>query len=344
MNEYQIKAMAESANFLYECKMSRNFLYELLEESFKAKQFLNDILDIKEKDNYRVEIPITDTKSDEISEFVSQICKIKSRETEETWTVVDKMFIQNTRKDKYKVTKILTKPIWLALFKTEIGRVVAGASGKVSCCIGCLETSPEDLEIFISGFALWYGEQVKSGMRIILSSHPLDILMASVNASFQSCYHPTRSCFNGILSSMLSEHTLIAHVEEIKKPGYKVGRSWVYVNEDMIICARKYGGILDSHHLLIRNYIYTKMGGDWIHRPSLRIRDGLIDMQGPGYLDNEHGDVMINKTVRADFTGMKRIIIPKAICLYCGVKFDNYSARGVCKGCIDNVKQDQLAE
>ncbi len=348
MNQCQIEAMKESAIFLHENHIPRMFLWELLDESFKAHKWMGEGLGLKEENNYRTIIPIPEDceGTDLFSLFVNRICKIKKETTREAWTVMDKSFIQDGKKNKYKVTRLLDIELWKELAKWEEGMELARISGLVSCCLDCSLKNDSDAKEFMGSFARWYGEQTKSGWQIVLSCHPLDILRASHNSAFQSCYRPQGEYFNGVLASMLSSDTLISSVEEIKKPGYKIGRSWVYANRDIIIIGRKYGSMLDSHHFLIRNYLYGKMGGKWTHKPTLRIGDGdeLISLQGPGYLDRNFGDVTIRKEMALKVSDVKKIVIPRAICLFCGTRYDNCNSRGVCRDCLNAVSNEEFAE
>lgn len=349
MNKKQVLAMAESANFLFEHGISRNFFWEVLNESYKAHHWMEEKLGLTEKNNFRViiQIPETDVNnsSDPFILFAKTICEIKTISPEKKWTVVDKAFVQDATKNKYKITRLLNVELWKKLVKceSEHGLELFEMCGFKTCCADCtLFGNSHIADEFVRKFSIWYGEQIKGNMHIVLSSHPLDILRASENASFTSCYRPDGVYFNGVISSMLSSDTLIASVEEKSRPGYKIGRSWVYVNETQIITARKYGNITDFHHLHIRSYLYSQMGGSWKHYPKALIDDGRVEMQGPGYLDKGFGSTSIRKNVTSE--NVVKINLPKAICLYCGAKYNNYQKLGICLKCAETISSSDLVE
>jgi hypothetical protein len=344
MNDFRLKAMEDSANFLYANKFSRNFLYEVVTESFKAKEQLIQRLGLVEEDGFRVVIPVVDSETDdEFSMFVKDLCGVLTKRDGNRWTMVDKLFIQDFRKNKFKISKILMGDV--ELFKNMLLRT-AGIKLDGMCDPDQdynWEDSDEVTRDYQKRFFVWYGEQIKTGINIIVSANPIDILTASVNCSFTSCYSPAGASFNGTIASMLSPDALIAVTEDPKRPGYKLGRSWVYVNNDLIICARKYGGIVDSHHLHIRNYISRHMGGEWVHRPDVRISVDTVNFSGPGWLDNNFGDVLMRKGVSVG-PALNRILISGAICLYCGRRYFDNGARGICGNCARSIPPGLQAE
>jgi hypothetical protein len=345
MNDKQIAAMSESAKLFNDFRLPTNFLYELIEESFKVHEWMGDTFELGYKNNYRVTIPISDElhADDPYHKFLIEICKIKGKELGKKLSIIDRAFIQDESKNKFRVTRILDKDLWKKLINTDDGAYMAALSAKVNCCVDCtFRKKPEYLEVFVKNFNIWYGEQIKGGMHILLSCHPLDILKASNNSSFQSCYRPDGEWFNGVISSMLSPNTLIASIEEIARPGYKIGRSWIYVNETMILAGRCYGGITAQHHLYIRNFLYGKMGGNWVHTPSITIGENTVIMNGPGYLDNGTGSATLSKAVSTKKILLKKVEIPMAICMYCGKRFDNYGRGAICKKCAETSGRIQL--
>ena len=345
MNKYQIEAMRKSATFLYEHRIPRNFLWNLLDESFKVHKWMGETFNLKEENDYRTILPIPEDGEENrmIRDFVQTLCEIKNKEDgANTWSMIDGLFIQDNRKNKYRITRILTPDLWRELWKTPKGRNMAQESGQYTCCLDCTIGDVLKLKDFVRRFNIWYGDQVKSDRQIALSCHPVDILTASSNCSFSSCYRPDGEWFNGVLATMLSGESLIASVEGIDKPGYKIGRSWVYVNEDIICVGRPYGNINVHHNFIIRNYLYGKMGGKWTHKPSLRMDNRFVKMVGPGFLDASFGDITIAKG--KPLSSVKCVIIPKSICLYCGLRFNNYGAKGVCLNCAKTISPEELAE
>lgn len=345
MNKYQIEAMRKSAAFLYENRIPRNFLWNLLDESFRVHGWMEKTFNLREENDYRVALPIPkDSEEDKmIHGFVHTICEIKNKESgTDIWSMVDGLFIQDNRKNKHRITRILTPDLWRELWLTEVGRNLAGESRQYSCCLDCTIKSPDYFRDFVKNFNIWYGDQVKSNRQIILSCHPVDILTASSNCSFSSCYRPDGEWFNGVLATMLSGESLIASVEGIERPGYKIGRSWVYVNKDIICIGRPYGSIGPHHNFVIRNYLYGKMGGKWTHKPSLKMDSRFVKMEGPGYLDASFGNITIARG--KSLALVQSIVIPKSICLYCGCRFNNYGSGGICRDCANAISSEELAE
>uniref|UniRef100_A0A6M3L4H5 Uncharacterized protein n=1 Tax=viral metagenome TaxID=1070528 RepID=A0A6M3L4H5_9ZZZZ len=354
MNDKQIEIMASCAEFLAINGMSRNFLYELAKESFLNRKWMDKRLGLNEDNDYRVVIPMSEVvldPKDDLVKFVKKICDLKTDKTGKEWTMIDKTFVRDESGNKYRITKLLTPEFWKELGYTVVGRRIADRAGVYVCCfdcsMGCKEIGGDSLlkaKKFAANFRIWYGEQVKGGTCIILSCNPLDVLQASANSAFQSCYRPGGEWFNGVISSMLSPNTLISNIEEMGRPGYKIGRSWIYVSDQQIVCGRKYGSFLDIYHLYIRSYLYSKMGGTWKHRDNLTIGSGYVQMGGPGYLDKSYGNTSLISQVSQDYSKIVPIVIPKAICLFCGKKYNDCGIRGVCRACMENVKQDILEE
>ena len=347
MNESQIEAMRSSAEFLFNNKIPRNFLWEVLDEAYKAHAWMGEKLDLNEKNNYRIIIPISETKANDssFSQFLKEICRIKSEETGKEWSIIDLNFLQDANKNKYKVTRILNEKLWKVVGGTAPGREMITMSGKLICCFDCTISNNGNRIEFARQFAVWYGDQIKGNQQIVISCHPVDMLTASANSSFKSCYRPDGEWFNGIISSILSQNTLIAYVEEVSRPGYKIGRSWVYINDHMIIVARRYGTILENHALYIRNHLYNKLGeGVWKYKPGLKISDNLMRMEGPGYLDNGTGDIALRKDVSQDYSKITPIVIPEAICLFCGKRYRDNGTLGICRNCRETVTPEELCE
>ena len=347
MNEKQIKAMADCAGLLHENGISRNFFYEVLLESFSVHEWMGERLGLNEKNNYRINVPIPpDDKEldtgDEFILFAMEICRLKES-VNDRWTVVDKTFVQDSKRNKYKITRLLNLDLWKQLVQTENGLMLFSMSKLKLCCAQCTLHKNKDIaERFVDRFNVWYGDQAKSDRFIVLSCHPLDILRASENASFKSCYKFQGDWFNGIISSMLSPNTLIASIEEKERPGYKVGRSWIYVNEDQIVTGRKYGGITDLHHLHIRSFLYSRIGKGWVHKKTLSIRSPFVEMLGPGYLDIGHGTTAVRKKFSSNYTNITPILIPMAICLFCGSRFNDWGRGGICRLCASTVTKPEL--
>jgi hypothetical protein len=339
MDNNQLDITEKCAALLYENRFSRNFLYEFMQEAFKNHEWM-EIFGLVSENDYRIRFPLPVSDIDSAFKgFLENICLLKSRENGGTWKPIDSMFIEDGKKNKHKVTRILTPSLWKNLIKQTHGYNVFVKSGKMFHCVECTFEKPDKLDKFVKDFNIWYGERIKSGIDLILSCNPHDMMTASWNTSWTSCYKPKGEWFNGTLSNTLSPNTLIAYIEERNRPDYKVGRAWIYVNETIIIVGRPYGIISPAHSLNIRNYLYSKFGGEWMHKPGTHMGDGVLLMEGPGYLDREFGDITVSKGITT-----KPIKVIKSICLYCGSRFKDCGYMGVCAGCYKKVPHSQFAE
>jgi hypothetical protein len=341
MEDYREKMIIEAANFLYQYKIPTSFLLRLINESLDAKKDISEKLDLYQDNNFRVSMPAPVHYGDnkEIDRFISRIIDLKNIETGYPWALIDLVYLQDQKKNKFKFTRIV-QSMWnyLVLYKeTQVVLELAGLWTQ-----DCLDLSTgrrsqlqeSTIKNLNAKFPVWYGDQIKNGRSVVISANPLDLLRASSNCSFQSCYRPDGEQFNGTISNMLSKNVIMITVEDEKKPGYKIGRSWFYVSDQIILPARKYGGIVDSHQLHARNYVERKLGGEWILLSGESLGSKWIDTQGPSYVDNGTGFVVINKAERERY---KKIVIPKALCLYCGKLHCDCSRMGVCKSCFESV-------
>ena len=328
MNDTQVKIMKDTAEFLYEAGLSRNFLRKFLLQSFEAKTWVNNILGISEENDYRVNIPCDAGVADEFKEFLNTLCSIKERETGTIWEVADAKTLKN-KGNSFKITRLLTREVYQKLIKRESFRSILEKTNIFECCCADCLDNEESIDKLVSRFGVWYGDQAKGEERVIvISSNPLDILRASTNTSFSSCYRVDGEYFNGTITNALSPNTVVASVESLKAPGYKIGRSWVYFSDQLIIVGRKYGGIYDQHTKSIADHIERRVGGsDWVGKQQSRIKD-MIRTNGPGYLDSEYGEVYARKS-----WDRSSIVLPQAMCLYCGTYHKGFGSRGVCVEC-----------
>ncbi len=338
MNDTQMKIMSDTAEFLYENGLSRNFLRKFLLQSFEAKQKINSVLGITEENEYKINIPCEAGVDERFTSFLEALCAIQKKKTGAPWSISDSKTLKS-KGNTFKVTRLLTKEVYKQLIDFPQFRDVLGDTLIFNCCCPeCLGTD-EALTKMVAKFGVWYGDQTKGDERVIvLSSNPLDLLRASTNTSFSSCYRVDGEYFNGTITNALSPNTIIASIESIKTPGYKIGRSWVYFSDQLIIVGRKYGGIYDQHTKSIADHIEGKIGGgDWIGKQHSRIKD-MIKTNGPGYLDNEYGEVYSRKSWDA-----VPIVLPQAMCLYCGTSHNGYGSKGVCREC-SKLKPDMWKE
>jgi hypothetical protein len=337
MEDYRFKTISESAGFLYEHKIPTHFLMQLINSSFDAKIFLSRKLDLIEKNNYRVNVPLPSESSDyntKYIEFVKDVCSCRNRleDGQGKWYApIDSLFYQDNKKNKFKITK-MSRELWeFVLSSRRPGtQVMLKEAGLWDDNINCIDKFMTQ----VPTFNIWYGDQIKGKRILIITANPLDLLRASHNSSFQSCYRPNGEQFNGVISNMLSDGVLMATIEDINNPGYKVGRLWVYANETFVLPGRSYGSFTDDHRLYLRNYIQNKLGGDWVYHSDWHIGDRFIELNGPSYLDNGYGNTSVNKLI----PNIKKVVIPPAICLLCGTQHNNCACGGVCKICNDGLK------
>jgi hypothetical protein len=263
-----------------------------------------------------------------------------------TWEVVSSKILRN-KGNEYKLTRLLTPEVYGKLL--ELSRFRDGLlreSGILeSVRVDWIFSSPDHVKVIINTlmarFGVWYGDQCKNSSRvIIISSNPLDIMRASSNTTFSSCYRVDGEYFNGTMTSALSPNTLIASIEDSNAPGYKIGRSWVYLNESMVIVGRRYGSIYDPQCNTIGEYVCDKVNDSckWKLRPELKISH-VMETRGPGYLDNSYGDVYLKNN-----RNLGPIIMPESMCLYCGQMHGNYGMLGVCRECANTVDKKLFRE
>ncbi len=333
MEDYRFQTIAKSASFLYEYKIPTDFLMQLINMSFDAKKFLANKLDLVEKNNYRVNVPLPSEDAEYNAKyigFVNNVCCVRAGMEMKEYFAIDSLFYQDKNKNKYKITK-MTRELWNAVLLARKNSTVALLKEG-----GFWTNDILNMDLWmphVPKFNVWYGDQIKGKRMLIITANPLDILRASDNSSFQSCYRPGGEQFNGVISNMLSDGVIMATIEDVHNPGYKVGRLWIYANETFILPARNYGSFTDDHRLHLRNFIQNKLGGDWVYHPDWHLGDVFVELRGPSYLDIGCGAVSINKEISKKIEDVKRVVIPPALCLLCGTRHNNCAYGGVCRSC-----------
>jgi hypothetical protein len=342
-SEKKLEIISDCADFFHANGLSRNFLLTAIKKGFAAKENLCRIIGLNEENNFRVSIGLPGSDNDIYCRFVKLFLEIWNNSHDRKLEMIDKIFLQDEKKNKFKVTKLLTMEIWWKILENkEIYELVI--NNRKYLYTGHVDeifiTHNKDITAdFMRKWNIWYGEQIKSNTTIVISANPLDFFKASTDAAFTSCYHITGGSFNGCISSWLSADTLITSVEELSRPGYKIGRSWLYATPSIVIVARRYGSIREEHHLHIRNFVTGKFGGKWTHKQDERI-DGSrnVIFKGPGYLDNGTGDITVCKDAEK-----KVPYIPLAICMYCGKEYKDNGSRGICGSCAKEVSSDNFS-
>lgn len=341
MNDIKLTAMGEAADFLCENGIPRFYLRDLLNISFEAHEWTK-VFGLTEENNFKITIKVDNKDIDATAyTFLSNICAFKTKETGYPWNVVDEMNIMDNKKNKYKVTKLFSRAMFRWLWdngRAEAVSSLLNEAGLMVCCLDCMIKSADETKTLLTKFPVWYGDRSKTERIIVISSHPVDLLTASSNASFKSCYRPDGEWFNGVIASIMSPGTIIASIEDPAVPGYKLGRSWVYVNQDFVTTGRKYGAITAAHHKTIRDYLTGCLGGEWWHYRDIKIGAGHILMQGPGYLDAGEGETSFRSG--KGYADAQKVIIPKAMCLYCGLLHNNCGRKGMCNGCFSKIKPE----
>lgn len=313
----------DSINFLFSYGFPSIAIEGIVRDGISAREPIYEKLNMTPDNLYRVAIPIiisNDTKP-RLYQFVNEFCDKLGRDTDTKYSVIDLLFIQDERKNKFKITRMIQKHWQLTKTLKSYQEIITEA----------LENDRLEISISSSGacnnFLVWYGDEIASNREIIISGNVFDMLTASSNASFTSCYSPEGSYFNATISNALSPHVFIAYVQSSDCVGHKVGRCWVYVNDSYIIPARKYGAIRKAHSLHIRNYISSRMGGDWILR-SGGISKDLMCIKGVAYIDEGKGERLVNKD-----KAPVHIHTPESVCLFCGGRHRDTGKAGMCNNC-----------
>lgn len=355
MNDTQIKIMKDIAYFLFTAKISRNFLHEFLVKSFEAKKHINELIGANEDNEYRVHVPLNEEYTNRlflkfanvVAEWLNNAIKNEANVKGESLEELPLFEVKNAkillhRNNEHKLTRKITRRFFIdnkentiVLEMVKMSSVLTPA-GITNPRIQDVYDYSEDLE---RKFPIWYGDQLNGNKRVlVLSTNPYDILRASSNTSFSSCYRVDGEYWNGCITSALSPNTAILSVEDAKNPGYKIGRSWVYWKEDLIVVGREYGSIYNDHVSSVVKFLASKMGWDHFDfMPGYKINT-TVETLGPAYLDKGYGYCYGNK-----WDGAK-ITLPPSMCLYCGGTNKKNSSLGVCDTCRNSVTRDMMIE
>lgn len=187
------------------------------------------------------------------------------------------------------------------------------------------------------------GDIVRSGRKLWVSTNLLDFLTASEHASFTSCHSMSGCHFNGNLAYARDAFTLITFVTDEKATAaqhelYKLGRSWLFVVDNVIIQPKSYGAYYDFERDVARNYIETGLAASlgvpnkWNVSRNQQLRHVTFETpkdrhtgSGALYLDNYSLDMShLDKTL-----AIPEVNFAAAMCLECGITTD-YPTKGVC--------------
>ncbi len=334
MKLYTPQMFEECCKLLMNFNIPTTFLEKSIEIHFKNKLWMIERFKFKIENDYRIRIPMplpTSEVNYELWDFVCKVCEVKSKETGNTYTPIDFTFIQDSRKNKFKFTKIFLSILDVLWEKHLHGTIrwfdrILNKSG----CIAGTESNDIAKKRTAVSLPIWYGDQILGNRNVVFSLLPIDFLGASTNAKASSCYRPGGEYFNGVLTNLASPNVLVSFVENNDSPGYKIGRSWYYVNDTVIIQGRLYGSIFPEHHLHLRNYLEGCMGGNWVVKSEAGINERVLISDGPSYIDNGHGMIIVNKHMDT-----KVIRLPQPICLQCGgyMSYEMGRVSGKCGHC-----------
>ena len=135
-------------------------------------------------------------------------------------------------------------------------------------------------------------DSIKTGT-VYISINPLDFLSASENCSYSSCFAKD-SCHHTATSGfMRDEYTVIAYIKSDNK---KIGRQWIFFNNNYLIMGKIYGAISRVAEYNLRKYLESA------YAKHLGVSDSWIISRQPlpydmvencGHQDNDHGDYAV---------------------------------------------------
>lgn len=166
-----------------------------------------------------------------------------------------------------------------------------------------------------------------SNGHLYLSIHPVDMLAASSNSAFRTCYRLKGEYASGAVGSCIDKSSLMAYISEKKAKDidmpYKTGRVFFYVtynrstNEPVgVITSKTYGSMceedIEQAKTMIMRAIAKKAGKKtWIKlgkdKTNLYKRVGYIDPNRKEYKLKAHRDVLSEAP-----------ILQTAVCITCG--------------------------
>lgn len=186
--------------------------------------------------------------------------------------------------------------------------------------------SLDDLSIF--------RDKVKS-KTCVISTNPYDIITATENASFSSCYRFDGEYFNSTLALCRMPNVAIVYLYD-RDITRKIGRSWVYLFPDALkfIMLKGYGSIYEGERKAVRAYIehqFAKTYGiknKWKKSAPTSYGD-VLGHCNPIYFDSSEVTKVRHYSVKDKQEPIQLLL---ARCLYCGNKTANQRGGG-CREC-----------
>lgn len=313
---------------------------QAIETSVFAKENINKLFNLTEDNDFRSIRTIRDHDLEKLLYRLEKKLAFLFAD-EWGWNIPVENFVFDwtdnkvtVKKQEMKISKLLNK-----VTSGEIGNnrtMVAEVDGSLEsiyrylnlswCCINCVNVAR--LFEFIKNI----------NFDFVISTNPVDIMTASYDCSFSSCYKPRGEYCNSVQSFLLDPYTAITFTTKHNTPSLKkMGRAWIHMllPERVYELSKFYGTyprILEKH---MRSIFEDIADMDLIRSENSSIfSDELhgifIDNTGTTvFWDSSHPDNSVTK--------YKQIEPYAPVCFACGEMHDN-SRSWVCFEC-DNVAE-----
>ena len=166
------------------------------------------------------------------------------------------------------------------------------------------EMSAENTQAFISQVA-----DISKTRKLFISGRIEDFVNASENCSYTSCYSHDGEYFLGTVANYMAGDTLLAWTEKHDKPGYKIGRAWIFFdkNKNNIAVGRAYGSLFNQERRNILEWINKTIGLN----VSINKESGKnVDTSRIGYHDEKREFYYLNESFPMETERMRSVICP----------------------------------
>ena len=293
---------------------SSSVVSEMVEKSLAAKAKLCKILGLKEENDYTLVLPI-ELGEDEIRAFYPNLTHL-----------------------------ILEKGVGSEAFSLKANKVtVKGGETKLTRFLNPtkMEIPEQVLEELqcarVEDFLPRLGELGnKTERELFISANPAELLKATHNCSYSSCYRYGGEWFSSTVAYALDEVTLLTGHWRTNDH-YKLGRAWLYAlpEEPAILHQKSYGDFNSLLRKSVREEIEKKIdlaaGREYTPSKWKASHNQRAEYRNAGdiYFDN-HMTI-----ARSDNVSKEGIVLQfsSAVCLNCGEEFISNTERCLCDSC-----------
>ncbi|MDD4804147.1 MAG: hypothetical protein PHN69_03150 [Candidatus Pacebacteria bacterium] len=308
-----------------------DYFNQLEQERITNKKLLHEILGMNEDNNYRIIMKTNITEK--------QFRKECPKTTSFIEVIVNNLYPEavgfDITKNQVHITSSQSKKLSKVITEWSTGTLWSDSNIKELYSKSVSELGfNSDTSSYISSLI-----DMCKGKNLVLSSNISDMLTSSTYCSFYSCYNMNGEFFNGNLSYIRDNFTLISFTYDsnIKR---KVGRSWVYVLPEqykILTPMRPYGSMYLLEYKLIRKYIqkcigdYYKIRNYWKFIRNIEMNgDDFEHGRGAVYFDYDRVGMAYHKY--KSNSEKPKLVFEPAMCLECGD--DTYeSSGGTCEDC-----------